>query len=826
MTGRSSGMSPVKNLLAAAVLACLSLSLVLAVPVSAQTTNFTTGAQPDLTAADVKPIDYTAWEETAKAAEALLEDAQASSVKLEQMRLEVAALRERFLAAQSTNASRIDTVRSQLDALGAAPADGQTEDTAIAKRRAELTDELSRLQAPALKAVDAYSQADGIIREIDRVLRERQTQELTRLWPAPVNPANWPAALVALNTTLQNISQEVMRNVQNEERRGELLKNLPPVIGLLALAALLILRGRPWIERFALGLHERSSSRARELWSFLASLGQIIAPTLGVWALASAIVMSGVLGPLGDVVAHGLPQIGFGIFLARWLGEQVFPKVENLPSPLTRTAEVRAKGRTTTWLLGLVLGLEALRQVLLPNDNMPEQAAAVLAFPILLMAGILLFRLGRILRQSKTGESGGESASFFARLIGVAGRIAMVVAVIGPLLAAVGYVSAGAGMVYPAAMSLGLIGVLFILQRLTALLYGLILRSEELAGDALVPVLIGFTLALMSMPVFALIWGARLADITEVATRFREGFQLGDTRISPTDFLLLAVIFGFGFLLTRLFQGALKSSILPKTSLDQGGKNAIIAGVGYTGIFLSALVGINSAGIDLSGLAIVAGALSVGIGFGLQNIVSNFVSGIILLIERPVSEGDWIEVGGVQGTVKAISVRSTRIQTFDRTDVIVPNADLVSGMVTNWTRFNLAGRLIVKVGVAYGTDTRKVEKILQEIAEAQPLAVLNPPPSVVLAAFGADSLDFEIRVILRDVNFSVVVRSEINHEIARRFAEEGIEIPFGQRDIWLRNPEVLAKMLAQSGPAPVQAKAAVSDPVPDESGQTEQKGSV
>lgn len=723
-------------------------------------------------AEDGAALNYADWERQAVLAEDEIGHRNTETERLEEIRSHLAQWRAALLGAQSANSARIATLSEQLGALGTAPAEGESEAEEISKRRQELAQQLVKLQSPGIAAEEAYRRADGLIREIDRTLRERQADQLLQLWPSPVNPANWPEAAIGLSDTLLRLWDEGAEAWADKDARAELLDNLPLILVLLAVALALVVYVRRWVERFAERLQAGASVRGRNVWSLLASTGQIILPTLGIVALATALVVSGMPGEIGLNIAATLPVAGFVLFAAAWLGARAFPKVQEDNAMLPLPPERRAEGRFLSVLMGLVLGAEMFRSAAMDPQAYSDATTAVMSFPILLTGGLILMRTGRMLGKSRNVDE----KSYVLRLVLLFARGLVIIGALGPVLAIFGYVQAATALIYPAILSLALLTLLFIVQRLIGDIWVLIVKTDEKAGDTLGPVLIGFVMTLASLPVFALVWGARFSDLTELWTRFTEGFQMGETRISPSNFMVFAVVFVLGYLLTRLFQGALRSTILPKTSMDQGGQTALVAGVGYVGIFLAALIAINAAGIDLSGLAIVAGALSVGIGFGLQTIVSNFVSGIILLIERPVSEGDWIEVAGVQGRVRAISVRSTRIETFDRNDVIVPNADLITGRVTNWTRFNLSGRIIVPVAVAMGSDTRQVERILKEIAEAQPLAILKPPPLVVFMGYTTNQLTFEVRIILRDVNFSVQVRSDLYHAIMERFVAEGIQI--------------------------------------------------
>lgn len=285
-------------------------------------------------------------------------------------------------------------------------------------------------------------------------------------------------------------------------------------------------------------------------------------------------------------------------------------------------------------------------------------------------------------------------------------------------------------------------------------------------------------------------WDYSGGVIEHVKNYIVNGFDVGNFRIVPSRILWALLIFGTIIILSSWIRFQLENNWLKMTTMGQGARDALVTIMGYILFLIAFMAGLSAAGFDFGNIAIVAGALSVGIGFGLQNIVNNFVSGLILLFERPVRKGDWIQVGATEGYVKDIHIRSTIIQTFDRSDVIVPNSELISNQVTNWVLSGKGGRAIIPVGVAYGTDTEKVRDVLLAIAEENESVIktgLMPKPKVLFRGFGDSSLNFELRVFLLNIDTRLDIVSELNFAIDKAFRAEGIEIPFPQRDLHVKS---------------------------------------
>ena len=746
-------------------------------------------AQPaDSGAAVSGGLDYTAWQRTAERTEAMSELGRGSTFALERLRADLVGWRDKFLVAQAENSTRIGTVRTQIAALGLKVDTGVGESELVATRRAALTDQLARLRAPVVLATEAYAHANGLIGEIDGLIREGQARALLTRGPSPLNPAYWPEAASTVTERAIGLFAEARASLRSEGRREGFVQALPKVLAFLVIAGALLVRGRAWVEIVQRNLVLRIGpvqGRGQALWALLMSLGQIIVPMLGIYALVLALTSSGLLGFRTRQLVDALPTAWFSVVFTKWLAGHFFGPLSAQQPPLDFAPGRRKKAGYSFAKLGWLLAIGTMLNAYLSAGEVSAAVAAIVTLPIEALMALHLFRIGTTFLnrapKADVAVTGPDPLNFRRSALHLVGQASLALALISVALALLGFAAAAQGLIYPFVMTLGLIGLVILAQGLVFDIYTVVMRTDEAGRDALIPVLLGFCLILVALPVAALIWGARQQDLNEVWARFREGFAVGETQISPTDFVTFVVVFVLGYMITRLVQSTLKTTVLPKTRIDPGGQNAVVSGIGYIGVFLAAVMAITTAGIDLSNLAIVAGALSVGIGFGLQNIVSNFVAGIILLIERPISEGDWIEVGGKMGYVRDISVRSTRIETFDRTNVIIPNADLVSGQVTNWTRGNAVGRVTLPVAVMFGPDVDRIMGILREIAEAHPMVLLVPPPVVVLMGFAADAMNFEIRAVVRDINFGLNVRSEMNAAIARRFYDEGVEPAGGAR---------------------------------------------
>jgi potassium efflux system protein len=742
-------------------------------------------------------LDYDRWAATANMAQDTLEAGTASGAFLHELRKQLALRRSEFSEVQNFSPARLATLEEQLAALGPVPESG-TEPVEIAERRMILAQEIKVLNAPRQRAREAYKQADGLIREIDAALSAKETENLLQLRPSPIDLRLWPEAVLQVSEKLKSLVGSVSTAWHTPVLRDKAHDQLSLIVALLVAAGVLLTQGRRWLARALRRLSRSEDAYGVDLAQYLLGLGKLVNVLLCVFLVSRAWSISRLYDFDLNVLLQASPGIVAPLFISRWLATQLCPIDEMTRSVLALPSGSRVQARFLIRFLGVAISAMIFMAFLNSMGDFSSGTVAVIVVVLVSIAGVGTLQLGGLLwRQSHGSQAATGAEQVPHRIVVRLGQGLAVVAAICIALAVIGYSYLAIELLMTVLLATEFLGILFVTFEAVRNVVAMLSQDRNAGYDSLAAVVVNAALILASLPVFALIAGVRPSELMELWSTFQSGVTLGEVQLSPSVVLQLIVVFVIGLLLTRLIQRTLKIRVLAKTKIDAGGQNAIVSGIGYFGIFLAAVVAITYAGLDLSSLAIVAGALSVGIGFGLQNIVSNFVSGIILLIERPISVGDWIEVGGNMGIVRKISVRSTSIQTFDRTDVIVPNADLVSGTVTNYTHGSSVGRIIVPIGVAYGNDTRKIEELLLPLAEQHPLVLKDPAPSVVFQGFGADSLNFEIRALLADINYGLTVRSELNHQVYEVLTANGIEIPFGQRDIWIRNPEALGAVRSE-----------------------------
>ena len=265
-------------------------------------------------------------------------------------------------------------------------------------------------------------------------------------------------------------------------------------------------------------------------------------------------------------------------------------------------------------------------------------------------------------------------------------------------------------------------------------------------------------------------------------------FQLGDTQVTLWTFTYVTLLFVALIVVSGQLKRWVTRSLERVSDVDKSIHQSIATIVRYVVIAVGVIIIVQSAGIDLSALTLLAGAAGVGIGFGLQNIINNFVSGLIILFERPIKIGDRVDVGSVHGDVVSISARATTVITNDNIAIIVPNSEFISSRVTNWSYQDRKVRFDIPVGVSYSCDPDVVTQLLIEVANKHDGVLATPKPTVLFEEFGDSSLNFALQVWTRQyATLPRVLRSELNYAIARIFKENDVEIPFPQRDVHVRS---------------------------------------
>lgn len=720
-----------------------------------------------------------------------LNDPRLSDSDIDRLRSELEQQRDVVTKQRTAQREEATAAQTLLEALGPAPEANQPrESAAVAETRRQLTLRAQRAQ-DAVKETDlALVRLAAMQEKLTTESREQFTRRLAYRGTAPIVPDFWGQALTDLPTAWN----EAMNALAPEALPGRttLIQTALVAVAMLLLGLPLaaLLRRRQGVN----GQVTSPTAERRSVAALVEWLRRAAVPVAALWACYAVLNANGwldagpfglLVGGLGYGLSLGLLATGLaGAALARRHPEWA---LIDLPSGERDSLLVRVKVFSLLALLG------APFVTLFGAHQTGSAGRDVVALVVTLY--FLSFSLAiadRRLWRATTAEQRRLLVSWYS-VLGIA-----VLALFALLL---GYYSIGRFLAAGLLLTQLSFGT-FLLLRLgfrDALKPAAESPSVEL-GDGQKPgseaarrlsstgrFMAGLTIDLLLLCGFLamllLAWGMSVSTLGGYALQLVYGVTIGSVTLSLVDVLVAVLLLAGGVGLTRFISGGLNMRLEGQTQIDAGVRNSIVTGVAYIGYVLSGILAVGALGLNLSNLAIIAGALSVGIGFGLQNIVNNFVSGLILLIERPVKVGDWVVVGGKEGYVRRINVRSTEIETFPRASVIVPNSELIANSVMNWTHRDKFGRVDIEIGLAYGSDVDKAETVLLGCLKQHKDILAYPAPYVVLRSFGESALNFVMRGHIANVERRMGIESEIRKEIYKACLRNDIAIPYNQTDV-------------------------------------------
>jgi len=707
--------------------------------------------------------------------------------------------------------AQIKPLSAELDTLGPPPEpDAPPEQPDIAAQRERIGESIATLEARVTQADLTVARTNELSQAIAARSLQRSIEKLLKAYPIPVAPRTVQTAVPEFLGDIALLAQSPFKWWQglSDDQRERVLLYRFAIVVFLAI-------GIGWAVRRAL-LHWFGRDTSIEQPTYARRLTGAIATALA-YGIVPSLLLGGFLyraldegsvitGLFSDVfVATCIVAI---MFILAWaLSRAVLaPDLPAWRLISVTPGHARAISRRIVFLaavFGIDLFFDIASRSLVISDELI--ALYTLAVNALEAVGVLALAQGSLWvtdepvaaaesEEKRTAESA-RAARFWTVLRRLVGLIAIAVII----TALIGYANLSQYLSNNLVLSGMAVAALVLVRGLCRELVGMALRSRLLRISLRIPhrtrnrskfwlrALVDLGIYACGLLLVLVIWGVPLSEVWNWTGQVLRGFTIGNVTISITDIVVALLIFLVVTALTRAIQRVLTERVFPQTGLDAGVRNSLSSGLGYVGIAIAATLAVSALGLDLANIALIAGALSVGIGFGLQNIVNNFVSGLILLIERPIKVGDWINVGGHEGHVKQINVRATEIETFQRASVIVPNSELLSTAVINWTHKDRYGRAEVSVGVAYGSDVDKVIEILRACLDANEDILSWPEPSVLFQNFGESSLDFDVRGYISNVERRIIVQSDLRTAINRALAEAGIEIPFPQRDVRIKN---------------------------------------